>query len=430
MSYFPFFVEIENSRALVVGGGKVAARKIEKLLPFGPKITVVAPAVCDEIKAMEGIEIINEKYAEGMLEGCDFVIAATSDKKVNSAIAEKCRERKIPVNSVDDLSACSFVFPALVKDGEAVIGITTGGASPTASAWLRKKIEKTVPKGFGEAVETLGAIRKDIKPCFPEEKERTEFLTTILEKVLIRGKVFIIGAGCGEYDLITVKGLNAIKNCDALVYDDLIDERLLDEAPRRAELIYVGKRKGKHSAAQEEINKILIDLAREGKTVARLKGGDPFVFGRGGEEILALKENGIDYEEIPGISSAIAVPAAAGIPVTHRGLSRSVHIITAHTAEDKSELPEWYDELARLPGTLVFLMGISKLEKIAERLMAAGKDPSTPAAVVTGGTDGTNKVSRAALKNISETARKDGMKSPAVIVIGDVAALNLAEDEK
>lgn len=429
MSYFPFFADIENRRALVVGGGKVAARKIEKLLPFGPEIVVVSPSVCSEIQAMKGIEIIERKFTEDLLTGCAFVIAATDDRKVNREISEKCREKNIPVNSVDDLSGCSFVFPAIVKDGEAVVGISTGGKSPAASAWLRRKIEKTVPKGFGEAAETLGAIRSEIKPCFPDEKERSEFLTEVLEKLLVRGKVYIIGAGCGEYDLITVKGLNAIKSCDAVVYDDLIDERLLDEAPRRAELIYVGKRKGKHSAAQEEINSILIKLAKEGKTVARLKGGDPFVFGRGGEEILALKDNGIDYEEIPGISSAIAVPAMAGIPVTHRGLSRSVHIITAHTAEDKSELPEWYDELAQLPGTLVFLMGISKLEKIAGRLIAAGMDPSTPAAVISGGTDGKSKASRAALKDIFKTAEKDGMKSPAVIVVGSVAGLNLAGDQ-
>lgn len=423
-SYFPFFADIEGKSALIVGGGKVAARKVEKLLPYGPVITVVSPTVCDEI-LKTGVEIIYGKFEPEMLSERAFVIAATNDKDVNRKISDLCKERRIPVNSVDDREACSFVFPALVKDGNVSIGISTGGSSPTAAVWIKEKISSVLPEGLGDAVDTLEKAREEIKPCFPSEKLRSEYLRELLENLMKRGKVYIVGAGCGEYDLITVRGLNAIKNCDVVIYDDLIDERLLDEAPRRAETVYVGKRQGKHSTPQEEINDLLIKYAREGKTVVRLKGGDPFVFGRGGEEILALKENGIEYEEIPGISSAIAIPAFAGIPVTHREVSRSVHIITAHTAKDNDELPEWYDELASLPGTLVFLMGLTRLQKIAKRLMQAGKSGNTPAAVISGGNSPNKVTVRATLRTIAKAAKEAKVQSPAVIVVGDVAALDL-----
>lgn len=240
-----------------------------------------------------------------------------------------------------------------------------------------------------------------------------------------KGKVYIVGAGCGKADLITVRGLKLIQHCDALVYDDLIDSALLDEAPKEAERIYMGKRSGKHSASQPEISAQLVELAQKGYTVVRLKGGDPFVFGRGGEEILALQEAKIDFEEVPGISSAIAIPAAAGIPVTHRGLSRSVHIVTAHTADRGDGLPEDLEKLAELSGTLVFLMGLKKLRAIAEKLVAAGRKESTPAAVLSGGNAEHPCTVRGTLADIADRAEEARVQTPAVIVVGEVAAMNL-----
>ena len=237
--------------------------------------------------------------------------------------------------------------------------------------------------------------------------------------------VFLVGAGCGPANLITVRGLRLLEQCDAVVYDDLIDRELLLAAPEHARRIYMGKRQGKHGASQEEICETLIRLAREGLRVVRLKGGDPYVFGRGGEEMLALKAAGIFCEQVPGITSAAAIPAEAGIPVTHRGMSRSFHVITGHTAQGKEGLPEDLEKLAGLNGTLVFLMGLSHLDAIAGRLMKAGKSPDTPAAVLRGGCAPYRQAVRGTLGTIGEMARQAGIKPPAVIVVGEVAALDL-----
>ena len=238
------------------------------------------------------------------------------------------------------------------------------------------------------------------------------------------GCVWLIGAGCGSADLITVRGLKLLRQCDVVVYDDLIDSALLAEAPRQAKRVYMGKRCGKHSAPQEEISRVLVEEAQAGHKVARLKGGDPFVFGRGGEEALALRDAGIPYEEVPGISSAIAIPAAAGIPVTHRGVSRSLHIITGHTAA--GGLPKGAEHLAALEGTLVFLMGLSHLEKIAGSLLEAGKSPDTPAAVISGGNAAHPAAVRATLGTIAQRAREADVRPPAVIVVGGTAAMDLS----
>jgi uroporphyrinogen III methyltransferase/synthase len=240
------------------------------------------------------------------------------------------------------------------------------------------------------------------------------------------GKVYLVGAGCGKADLITIRGMEKIRSCDVLIYDDLIDTALLNACPAHAERIYMGKRSGSHSAPQEEINAKIIEKAGEGKTVCRLKGGDPFVFGRGGEEVLALQAAGIPYEEIPGISSAIAIPAAAGIPVTHRKLSRSFHVITAHTADSEDGLPEQLDKLAGLEGTLVFLMGLAQLEKICRHLVEAGMKSDMPAAVLSGGNAPQSVSVRGTLSDITEKVRARNIKPPAVIVIGNVAALDLS----
>lgn len=236
------------------------------------------------------------------------------------------------------------------------------------------------------------------------------------------GKVYLVGAGCGEADLITLRGHSLLCTCDAVVYDDLIAPELLTLLPPQSELIYMGKRRGNHSASQEEISDTLIRLAAEGKQVVRLKGGDPFVFGRGGEEIRALQTADIPFEVIPGVSSAIAIPAEAGIPVTHRGLSRSVHIVTAHTADTIDGLPEDLEELAKLHGTLVFLMGLGQLPQISKRLILAGLPEDTPSAVISGGNAPRKAVVRAPLNQIAVKARE--ITPPAVIVIGNVAALD------
>ena len=242
---------------------------------------------------------------------------------------------------------------------------------------------------------------------------------------MMSGCVYLVGAGCGDADLITVRGQELLRTCDAVIYDYLIAPDLLDSAPPNAERIYVGKRSGRHSMPQEEINALLVAKAKEFKTVVRLKGGDPYVFGRGGEEALALLESGIPFDVVPGVTSPIAIPAQAGIPVTHRGVSRSLHIITAHTADTPDGLPEYMDELARLPGTMVFLMGLNQLGKITTRLTAAGMDSATPTAVISGGNALHPVTVRGTLADIADRTAEARVQAPAVIVVGDVAGMEL-----
>ena len=440
MGWFPFFIQLEGTRGLLVGGGRVALRKAEKLLPFGAQLTVVAPCICPPLAALPGLTLCRRAFADSDLSPApDFVIAATGDRALDRRIAALCRARRILVNVVDDPAACGFYFPALVQRGRLCIGISTGGASPTAAAWLRQKIEALLPPGFDGILDRLAARREAVKAEGGSEAKRAERLQQAFALELAAaeaphapaaawenagpGRVALVGAGCGRADLITVRGLRLLQQCRAVVYDDLIDTALLDTAPAGAERIYVGKRSGRHSAPQAEINAALIALAQRGGLTVRLKGGDPYVFGRGGEEALALQRAGIPFEVVPGITAAIAVPAEAGIPVTHRGVSRAVHIITAHTQDETPDFSRWAALAA--DGTLVFLMGLQRLPQIAAGLLAGGLPPATPAAVLSGGNAPHPAAVRASLGEIAAAARAAGVEAPAVIVVGDVAGMEL-----
>lgn len=440
MGWFPFFIQLEGARGLLVGGGRVALRKAEKLLPFGAQLTVVAPCICPPLAALPGLTLCRRAFADSDLSPApDFVIAATGDRALNRRIAALCRARRILVNVVDDPAACGFYFPALVQRGRLCIGISTGGASPTAAVWLRQKIEALLPPGFDGILDRLAARREAVKAEGGSEAKRAERLQQAFALELAAaeaprapaaarenagpGRVALVGAGCGRADLITVRGLRLLQQCRAVVYDDLIDTALLDTAPAWAERIYVGKRSGRHSAPQAEINAALIALAQRGGLTVRLKGGDPYVFGRGGEEALALQRAGIPFEVVPGITAAIAVPAEAGIPVTHRGVSRAVHIITAHTQDETPDFSRWAALAA--DGTLVFLMGLQRLPQIAAGLLAGGLPPQTPAAVLSGGNAPHPAAVRASLGEIAAAARAAGVEAPAVIVVGDVAGMEL-----
>lgn len=440
MGWFPFFVQLEGARGLLVGGGRVALRKAEKLLPFGAQLTVVAPCICPPLAVLPGLTLCRRAFADSDLSPApDFVIAATGDRALDRRIAALCRARRILVNVVDDPAACGFYFPALVQRGRLCIGISTGGASPTAAAWLRQKIEALLPPGFDGILDRLAARREAVKAEGGSEAKRAERLQQAFALELAAaeaphapaaarenagpGRVALVGAGCGRADLITVRGLRLLQQCRAVVYDDLIDTALLDTVPAGAERIYVGKRSGRHSAPQAEINAALIALAQRGGLTVRLKGGDPYVFGRGGEEALALQRAGIPFEVVPGITAAIAVPAEAGIPVTHRGVSRAVHIITAHTQDETPDFSRWAALAA--DGTLVFLMGLQRLPQIAAGLLAGGLPPQTPAAVLSGGNAPHPAAVRASLGEITDAARAAGVEAPAVIVVGDVAGMEL-----
>ena len=458
MAYFPFFVDIGGKNGLIAGGGRVALHKLQKLLPYGAKLQIVAPEVSEAMErtALENdICVIKRAFEPSDLNEMFFVIAASDDAKVNAEIGRLCRERGILVNVVDDKEACSFLFPSLVKEGNLSIGISTEGTSPEVAAELRSRVVSMIPADMDAILAYLGSLRPLAKAHVKDTGRRAAFLKDTARVCMDTNAVFdewetmrrleayahgeeaghiegvlLVGAGCGSFDLITVRGLRAIRQARVLVYDDLIDQRLLAYASERCERIYVGKRSGRHSMAQEQIQKLLIQKAREGGLVVRLKGGDPFVFGRGMEEMMALRSEGIPAAYVPGVTSCVAIPAFAGIPVTHREISRSFHVITGHLAGQAADLCSKLDfaSLARLEGTLVFLMGFGQLRQIADGLIHAGKKAATPAAVVHGTFDASVAVVRGTLADIAEKAAEAAMQAPAVIIVGRVAALGGARE--
>lgn len=464
MGYFPFFIDIKGKKGLVIGGGRIAEHKINKLLAYEPELTVVARKVSDNIKSIEGINIIEREFVNSDLDGCSFCIAATDDAKFNAYVAGVCRKYHIFINAVDDKGNCDFLFPSVYKAGDLSIGISTQGASPYVAADIKNRIAQELPADIEDILMYLGSIRDNIKENVDDASVRAAIFKEAARKCMVlgreldkdelqdvinkvseriagkdntnaetkadgkysysKGKVVIAGAGCGAYDLITVRALNAIKKAQVLVYDDLIDNRLMEFCVESCEKIYVGKRNERHSMAQEEINELLLKKAKEGKLVVRLKGGDPYVFGRGGEEMLYLKSNGIETEEIPGVTSAIAVPAMAGIPVTHRDVSRSFSVVIGHT-KDMDSLYEEIRNSASMNGTCVYLMGLTHLAQIVEALVSEGKSKNTPAAVITGGFDDTYRIVKGTLADIELKVREAGITSPAVIVTGEAVNIDL-----
>lgn len=438
------FVSLAGKRVIILGGGAVALRKLRKLLPYGPAPVVIAPEILPEIQAMAGVTLRRRPFRAWDLAGKPaLVIAASNDHAVNARAAALCQKRGIPVNVADDPTLCTFLFPALVQQGEFSAGISTGGASPTAAVYYKELLQAQLPSNIDEILAFLDAQRQKLKQTIPDQSRRAGILRAMFDRCVRKGDVLssreleallqekplgtvsLVGAGCGKADLITLRGLRLLQRCQAVVYDDLIDPALLEAAPETARRIYMGKRSGAHSAPQAEINEQLIALARSGLDVVRLKGGDPYLFGRGGEEMLALQEAGIPCREVPGIPSAIGIPAEMGIPVTHRGASQALHIITAHTADTPDGLPRDFDALAKLSGTLVFLMGLGQLPRIADRLMAAGRDGSTPAAVLSGGNSPNPVTVRAPLCNLARAAQAAKAAAPAIILVGPVAAMDL-----
>ena len=441
MPHFPMFVDLKDKPILVVGGGVVALRKLKKLAPYGGVPTVVAPRIAPEILAM-GVTIRQRHFQASDLEVRPaMVIAATDDSVINREVADLCKSKNIPVNVADAPENCTFLFPALVQRGEFSAGISTGGASPTAAVYFKEQLEQQVPDDLEAILDWLAEQRVKLKNIVPDQAERAGIFRRLFDACMAKGgpltdgeaalylgscmgRVDLVGAGCGKADLITLRGLKLLQQCQAVVYDDLIDPALLDAAPETARRIYMGKRSGAHSASQGAINQTLIDLAKEGLRVVRLKGGDPYLFGRGGEEMLALNAAGIPCGEVPGIPSPIGIAAEFGIPVTHRGLSRGLHIVTAHTADTPDGLPVDFDHLAKLDGTLVFLMGLAQAEKIAARLQAAGKPGDTPAAVLSGGNAPHPTCVRTTLADLPGAA--GGIQPPGIILVGDVAAMDLS----
>jgi uroporphyrin-III C-methyltransferase / precorrin-2 dehydrogenase / sirohydrochlorin ferrochelatase len=450
MEHFPAFMKLCGRKALVIGGGAVAARKVELLRRAGARIAIVAPELtallADGIAAGDYCHQ-GRRFAAEHLDGAVLVVAATDDHEVNASVARHARLRGIPVNVVDDAELSSFIMPAIVDRAPVTVAISTGGASPVLARWVRTRIETALPSALGRVAALAGRMRREVKARIPDIGRRRRFWEQFLDgpaaglaldgrdeaaTELVRralgapapaeiGQVWLVGAGPGDPDLLTIKALRALQSAEVIVHDRLVSDGVLDLARRDAERIYVGKQPGRHAMTQPDINQLLISLARDGRRVVRLKGGDPFMFGRGGEEMAALAEAGIVCHVVPGITAAAGCAAQTGIPLTHRDMAQSCMFATGH---GRHGLPDLDWAAAARPGqTLVIYMGLGNLAAIARRLIDHGLAPSIPAAVIANGTTPDARAIIAPLHGIARRADAAAVTSPALVIIGDVVGL-------
>ena len=445
MDFFPIFLNLKDKDCLVVGGGEVAVRKASVLLQSGAKVKVVSPELCMELRKLE-IEHLPERFSDAHLDGMTLAIAATDDRAVNVAISEAARKRNIPVNVVDNPDLCSFVMPSILDRSPLIVAFSTGGASPVLARLLRARFESLIPEGYGRLAAFASRFRDKVKAKIAKPSERRLFWEEVFEgrvaeEVFIgnekkaealleeriekneshRGEVYLVGAGPGDPDLLTFRALRLMHKADVVLYDNLVSKPILEMTRRDAARIYVGKKKSDHAMPQEEINELLVRLALEGKRVLRLKGGDPFIFGRGGEEIERLSSRGIAFQVVPGITAASGVSSYAGIPLTHRDHAQSCVFVTGHLKDNSMDL-DW-EMLARPRQTVVVYMGLTGIDFLCSKLVEHGLPASTPAAVVQQGTTRNQKVLTGTLDTLAEVTRAAKLTPPTLIIVGGVVSL-------
>jgi uroporphyrin-III C-methyltransferase/precorrin-2 dehydrogenase/sirohydrochlorin ferrochelatase len=453
VNYFPAFFDLAGQRVLVVGGGEVALRKISLLEHAGALITVVAPDMTPELEqraAAGAFNAVVREFVPGDLDGMRMVIVATSRRAVNRWIANLSESRNIPVNVVDDAQASRFIVPAIIDRAPVLVAVSTGGASPVLARRLRERLEALLPAKIGELAAWLAELRGSTRRRLRGTGERRRFFETLVDgpaarrfiagdhagarrmaqQLLARsaaappaaGEVTLVGAGPGDPELLTLKALRALQDADVILYDRLVPAAVLELGRRDAARICVGKAAGRKGSTQEEINVLLIEHARLGRRVVRLKGGDPFIFGRGGEELQALAAARIRFSVVPGITAATACAAYAGIPLTHRDYAHSVTFVTGHDQGDGRE-PDWR-ALAQPGATAVFYMGVARLGQIAQKLMEHGAGAARPAAIVAQGTTAGQRVITATLATIGGVSSEAKVESPALLIVGEVVGLH------
>ena len=452
MDFLPVFLDIRERPCLVVGGGPVAARKVALLTRAGGQVTVVAPALCDELQRRlddGAIRHLARQFEDPDLDASVLVIAATDDQAINRRVSELARARNLPVNVVDQPELCSFIMPSIIDRSPVQVAVSTGGASPVLARLLRARLESYVPAAYGRLAKLVESFRDQVKRRFaPEQRRqfwenvlqgevaealfagRDQLARELLQKAVDEsadeprpvGEVYLVGAGPGDPDLLTFRALRLLQMADVVVYDRLVAPPILDLARRDAEQIYVGKERDNHTLTQENINQLLVRLAQEGKRVVRLKGGDPFIFGRGGEEISTLMENGIHFQVVPGITAASGCATYAGIPLTHRDYAQSVVFVTGHLQDGTVDL-NW-KALAHPGQTIVFYMGLHGVGVVSRELIAHGLPATTPVALVQQGTTQNQRVVVTGLADLEATVRREAIKPPTIIIVGEVVALH------
>lgn len=447
MKYFPIFLRLEGARVLVVGGGEVAARKIRLLRGSGAHIEIVARELNDELRdlaAQGGARLIAADFQKEQVQGCRLVIAATSDSDLNGAVARAAEAAGVPVNVVDDRSRGTFITPSIVERGPVTIAISTGGAAPVLARRLREKIEALLPAAYGRLADFMEKHRdrarqgsSDTRRLWerfldsgaPErvlagdEKSAASELDALLnEGNVATGEVYLVGAGPGDPDLLTFRALRLMQQADVVLHDRLLTPGILELVRRDAQRIFVGKGPRSHEMSQEEINALLVKLAKEGKRVLRLKGGDPFIFGRGGEEIETLAEHRVAFQVVPGITAANGCAAYTGIPLTHRDYAQTCIFVTGHARKD-GELQLHWDQLARRGQTVVIYMGLTSLPQLCSQLIEHGLPESWPAAVVEQGTSEQQRVLAGTLADLPGRVAEANVAGPSLIIVGEVVKL-------
>lgn len=452
MDYLPLFHKLDKQKCLLIGGGSVATRKARLLLDAHASVTVISPTISDELSqlaANNGISYLERSFSPNDTLGFSLIICATNDESTNAQVSAEAQSNKIPVNVVDQPQLCSFIFPAIVDRSPMTIAISSGGVAPVLSRLVRAKLETFLPHTLGQLASLAAECRQTVKNHFSNIKQRrifwenvfngpiaelsyqgkhdeakNELLQTLdqTEDSPTAGKVYLVGGGPGDPELLTLKALRLLQLADIIIYDRLVSGEVLNLARRDAERIYVGKQRSDHSVPQEDINALLIKLAKEGKRVVRLKGGDPFMFGRGGEEIETLVDENINFEVVPGITAASGCASYSGIPLTHRDHAQSCMFVTGHLKDNTVNL-DW-DQLAKPNQTIVIYMGLIGLRQISEKLIERNLASNTPVALIQKGTTPEHRVIISDLLHIADKVDQLKPKPPTLIIIGSVVSLH------
>ena len=450
VQYLPIFTKLDNKPVLVVGGGEVALRKCRAFLKARASVTLVAPWFCDELKEHahnNEVTLIDAYFDESHLDGKMLVIAATDRDEVNNNVFELANARNVFVNVVDDQPKCTFIFPSIVDRDPITIAISSAGTAPVLARRLREKLETLIPHHIGPLATLVGGFRDKVKKRFKHFSDRRQFWEGVFDSSVVskvqtgdtqaaqqqleqmldakaepEGEVYVVGAGPGDPELLTLKALQLMQQADVVVYDFLVSDEIMELVRRDADLICVGKRLGDHSVVQEDTNQMLVDLAKQGKKVCRIKGGDPFIYGRGGEEVQVLAANNVNYQIVPGITAAAGCSAYAGIPLTHRDHAQAIQFVTGHCKKDGQEL-DW-QSLAKANQTLAIYMGVIKSPHIQSELLKHGRKADTPVAIIENGTRKNQRVVTGQLGELADLIERNSIISPALLIIGEVAALH------
>ncbi|MHB1950825.1 MAG: siroheme synthase CysG [Acidiferrobacteraceae bacterium] len=450
MDFLPVFMNLRGQPCLVVGGGEVAARKVDLLRRAQASVRVLAPTLGPTLAsrvAQGDVQYVSRRFEDSDLEGAVMVIAATDDEGVNRSVASAAQARRIPVNVVDRPDLCSFIMPSIIDRSPVLVAVSSGGASPVLARLLRSRLETLIPASYGRLAALMAAFRDRVRQRFTESSRRRAFWEKVLQGSVAEmvftgrdaaaraameealgsqdprplGEVYLVGGGPGDPDLLTFRALRLMQQADVVVYDRLVSPEVLDLVRRDAQRIYAGKESRNHALPQESINELLVRLAREGKRVVRLKGGDPFIFGRGGEEIATLAAERIPFQVVPGITAAGGCASYAGIPLTHRGYAQSV-IFVAGQLQDGTVNLNW-KAIAQPQQTIVFYMGLHGVDVICQELQRHGMAAKTPAALIQQGTTRHQRVLTGTLATLADIVTSSHVRSPTLIIVGEVVSL-------